>query len=421
MTYKVFTLGCKVNTYESMYLENELQKIGYLPSINPSWVILNTCSVTDAAENKVKKMYRRILREHPLAKLVVIGCHSQIYFNDLLAEPNIKILLGNSGKSKVAAYILKYDQTGETTKYINDLQKTCFDDMFIDNFDNRKRAFIKIQDGCDNYCSYCIIPTTRGSLRSKKMEIVVDEINQLVLKGYREIVLTGIHTGKYNDGCNNFYDLLVNIINLTNLERIRISSIEINELTDEILNLLKNPRFMTHLHIPLQSGSDEMLKLMNRKYKKAYFISRITDINKKLPKYLITTDIIVGHPQETEELFLETLDTLNKLRFSNIHVFPYSSRKGTISSTMPDLDKTIKKDRVKTIINLNKEINNQVLASYHNQLLTVLVEKKTGNYYFGHSNEYLPVYIKSNQDLENRVIDLLVKLENGRLVGEIND
>lgn len=421
MTYKIFTLGCKVNTYESMYLENELAKLNYQLSDCPDWVILNTCSVTDTAEQKVKKTYRRILRDYPTTKVVFMGCHSQLYFEDLVNEPAIKILLGNSGKNKVAEYILKYDQTNEPTKYLNNLKQTCFDDMFIDHFENRKRAFVKIQDGCDNYCSYCIIPTTRGSVRSKKMAVVIDEINHLVTNGYQEVVLTGIHTGKYCDNENDFYTLLQNIITHTSINRIRISSVEINELTDQIIELLNNPRFMLHLHIPIQSGSNEMLSIMNRKYDKPYFINRINEIRNNLPGVLVTTDLIVGHPYETEQLFIETIETLNIIKFANIHVFPYSKRENTVSSTMPDIPNDVKKERVKTILNLNNEINNQITKSYHGSKLSVLVEKKINDLYFGHSSEYLPVYIKSNHNIENKIIELNVTFENDRLIGEYHD
>lgn len=421
MTYKIFTLGCKVNTYESMYIENELAKVNYQLDQDPDWVILNTCSVTDTAEIKVKKTYRRILREYPKAKVAFIGCHSQLYFNDLIDEPNIKILLGNSGKHQVAEYILKFDKTGEMTKYLNDLKQACFDDMFIDHFEKRKRAFVKIQDGCDNYCSYCIIPTTRGSVRSKKLNIVIDEINRLVDNGYQEVVLTGIHTGKYNDGEHDFYILLKTIINNTTVPRIRISSVEINELTDEILELLKNPRFMKHLHIPLQSGSDETLSLMNRKYDKSFFINRVLDIRKMIPGVLITTDLIVGHPYETDQLFMETVETINVIQFAHIHVFPYSRRDNTVSSTMPDVSNDIKKQRVKSIMKLSSELNNQITASYDGLKLSVLVEKYHDGFYFGHSSEYLPVYIKSNQNIENKIIEVTVKYIDNRLVGDYHD
>ena len=272
-----------------------------------------------------------------------------------------------------------------------------FEDMYIDTFGTKTRAYVKIQDGCENYCTYCIIPYVRGKCRSKKLETVISEITSLVNNGYKEIVLTGIHTGSYGvDISVKFSTLLKELIKIPNLYRLRISSIEVTELNSEVLEVLKNSKIIcNHLHIPLQAGSDEILKLMNRKYDLDFFIKKIEEIRDIRPDISITTDIIVGFPGETEDLFLETINNSKKIAFSKIHVFPYSERKGTPAEKFPDkVDIHTRKLRSKRLIEISEELEKEYMQKFIGKKLDVLIERYKDGYSYGHSSNYIELKIE---------------------------
>lgn len=420
MTFKIITLGCKVNTYESEYMLEELLKSGYFYNEEkPEIVIINTCSVTNIADNKSLKIVRRVKREHPDSILVVCGCSVQ---NDSTKyqELDIDILLGNREKSKIVALIKNYIQTKEKYQYLTNNRDLDFEDMKVSKFTTHTRAFIKIQDGCNNFCSYCIIPYTRGNIRSKNFVSVLKEARELVLNGHKEIVLTGIHTGSYNDNGKNLSDLLVELAKTPELERIRISSIEITELDSKFMDTLKNnPKICNHLHIPLQSGSDNVLKRMNRKYDKAYFASKIKEIRKVRPDISITTDCIVGHPYETEKDFQEYLDFCQEMKFSKIHVFPYSIRIGTASATMPQITSIIKKERTQKLLSLSNELEKEYNSKFIGKILEIITEEKYGEYIIGHTSNYLKVYIKGDYMLNNIYKVKLEKVDNNNLYGTV--
>jgi len=330
MKYYIINLGCKVNAYESKVMSDLLLNANYTKgSIDDADIyIVNTCFVTNVAEHKSFQMIRKAVRNKK--KLVIVcGCLPQIKYKEVSQIDGVDIVIGNKDKSKIVEYIDNYKNKIDK---IYDLSNVSFEDMKLNNFD-KTRAFVKIQDGCNNFCSYCIIPYTRGGVRNKKKEIVLDEVSNLVLNGHKEIVLTGIHTGNYNDNGYDLACLLNDLVMIDGLKRIRISSIEITEINDRVLEVFKNSKVLVdHIHIPLQSGSDEILRLMNRKYDKEYFINKINEIRSIRPLISITTDVIVGFPNETEELFLETVDTIKKVNFSKLHVFPYSVREGTVAA-----------------------------------------------------------------------------------------
>ena len=354
MKFYIYTLGCKVNTYESNIMKELLERSGYIYSEDADIYIVNTCTVTNTSDNKSLKLLRRLRREHENAILVAVGCLSQVNPDNIDAD----IILGNVGKGNIIKYIREYE--GKKIVDIRDIMESPFEIMELTNFD-KTRAFVKIEDGCENYCSYCIIPYTRGKVRSKKKEDVLKEVKNLISNGHSEIVLTGIHTGHYYDGDYSFYNLLCDLVKIEGLKRLRISSIEITEINDDIIELFKNSKILVdHIHIPLQSGSDTILKLMNRKYDKKYFIDRIEKIRESRKDISITTDIIVGFPNESEELFNETMDTVDKIRFSKIHVFPYSRRKGTKADSMDNqVPEEVKKARVRRLIKKSEELENE--------------------------------------------------------------
>ena len=338
MKFLITTLGCKVNTYESNVIRDILLNNGYEEVKEKSDIcIINTCTVTNTAHQKSVKTIRRMIKENTGSIVVVIGCDSQVNADTIKDIEGVSIILGNKNKSKILDYIETYKENHKQIIDIYDLSNQKFECMKLNNF-NKTRAFVKIQDGCENFCSYCIIPYTRGNVRSKKIEDVIEEVTTLVNENHREIVLTGIHTGHYgSDLAYNFAYLLNEIIKINGLERIRISSIEINEITDEVLEVIKKSNIIVdHIHIPLQSGCDKTLKEMNRKYDTKFFIEKINKIWSIRPNISITTDVIVVFPNETEEDFNQTIETIKKINFSKIHVFPFSLRKGTKAEELPN-------------------------------------------------------------------------------------
>ena len=408
----ILTLGCKVNTYESEFVINELKKAGYIikdfDDICDVYII-NTCTVTNNSDSKSKKMIRQAIRRNPNACVVAMGCFIQA--NPDISIDGLDILIGNKDKSKIVELLDEYFKNKEVMKIEYTGRIKEFEDMYINTFPGRTRAFVKIQDGCDNFCTYCIIPFVRGKCRSKEESKVVEEVTDLVKNGYKEIVLTGIHTGSYGQDLDtDFADLLEKLVKIDGLSRLRISSIETTELNDKLLNVLRNSKVLVdHLHIPIQAGSNEILKAMNRKYDLDYFFSKIEEIRSIRPNISISTDVIVGFPTETEELFLKTIDTCKKIGFSKLHVFPYSERKGTASSRMSNkIDEHEKKLRSRRLIEVSKELEIDYMKKFIGKELEVLIEEYKDGYSYGHTGNYLYVKIKGKLP-HNEMVNVTVK------------
>lgn len=402
-TVGILTLGCKVNTYESEYIISKLKENNYqikeFTDICDVYII-NTCTVTNTSDIKSKKMIRSAIKRNPNACVVALGCF--IEANKDYEIEGLDIVIGNKDKSKIIELLDEYFEKQETLRRLYNEEKTTFEDMYINSFPGRTRAFVKIQDGCENFCSYCIIPFVRGKCRSKKQEQVIKEINDLVENGYQEVVLTGIHTGNYGVDLNtNFANLLKEIVKINKLKRLRISSIEITELTQEVLDVLKeNKVIVDHMHIPLQAGSNEILKLMNRKYDLNYYYNKIKEIRKIRPEISITTDVLVGFPGETEEMFQRTIQTCRELELTKMHVFPFSLRKNTKAEELPDhIDNEEKKSRARRLLEVSKELELNYYNKYLNKEVEVLVEETKENASFGHTGNYL--YVKVNKKLEH--------------------
>ncbi len=392
MKFNIITLGCKVNAYESNYISESLENNGFLfceDFKEANIVIINTCTVTDTSDKKSLKMVRRVKRENPNAILVVCGCSSQNN-KELYESLDIDILLGNKNKSKIVDIIHDYIEDKKRYNFINDERKIPFEDMFITKF-NQVRAYIKIQDGCDNFCSYCIIPFVRGSIRFKDYDEILKEAQSLIEKGIKEIVLTGIHTGSYHFNDKDLTDLIYDLSKLSGLERLRLSSVEITELNDRFLEMLKvNKVFCDHLHVPLQSGCDKILKVMNRKYDTKYYSDKIAKIRSIVPDIAITTDVIVGHNYETEEDFEKTYSFCENIKFAKIHVFPYSKRTGTAASKMPEeVKEEAKKDRAKRLIALSEKLEKDYFAKFKGREIKVLIEEVKNGKSIGHTSNYL--------------------------------
>ena len=412
MKFYIYTLGCKVNSYESRIMTEDLINAGYVEekdnNIPADIYIINTCSVTNTADSKSLKLIRQAIKKNKDAIIVVCGCLAQVKPETVNIE-GVDIVIGNKNKSKVSEYINEYVKNKNKKTDIYDISNVEFETMKLNNFD-KTRAFIKIQDGCNNFCAYCIIPYTRGSVRSKPREDILNEIDHLTLNGHKEIVLTGIHTGNYGSEFDNydFADLLNEIVKIKKLSRIRISSIEITELNDRVLEIIKNNNVLVdHLHIPLQSGSDEILKLMNRKYDTKYFIEKINKIRKLRPDISITTDVILGFPNETDKNFNETIETIKKVDFSKLHVFPYSKREGTKAATMEgQIKEEVKKQRVMELLKLSKELENKYMNKFIGKTLTFIPEVYKDGYLIGHTGNYLLIKLKGCEELLHKEVSV---------------
>lgn len=421
MKAAIHTLGCKVNIYESEYIINILKENGYQIvdfDSKADIYIINTCTVTNTSDKKSEKMIKRARKQNKDAIIIAMGCHAQIKGDNIDAD----IIIGNKDKSKIISLIEEYQENKNKIKRIYNLDNVSFEDMYISSFNSHTRAFVKIQDGCDAFCSYCIIPYARGPIRSKDPKTVIKEITSLVENGYKEIILTGIHTGKYGKDINyTFEQLLKDIIKIKNLYRIRISSIEINELTNPILNLIKDNQVIAkHLHIPLQSGSDKILKLMDRKYDLKFYKDRIEKIRKMIKDVSITTDLIVGFPNENEKDMEDTLKFLKEIKFTKIHTFPYSKREGTKAASMENqIDETIKRKRVKTVLELSDQLEQDFYQSKLNKTEELIIEQTKDGKSYGYTSNYIKVEINSPLR-PNEVISVKInKVNNKKVTGKI--
>lgn len=420
MKVGICSLGCKVNIYESELVTNILKNNNYTVvdfEDKADIYIINTCSVTNESDKKSRKMINRAKKNNPAAIIIVMGCYSQVNAEDI----DVDIVLGNKDKSKIVEIIEEYIKTKQKKKIIYDLTKVDFEKMEITNFDSHTRAFVKIQDGCNAFCSYCIIPYVRGRVRSKDPEDVIKEVTTLVEKGYKEIVLTGIHTGRYGTDINTTLEELLNkLVNIPNIYRIRLSSIEINEITPGIKELLKENKVMAkHLHIPLQSGSNKILKLMNRRYNKEEFLSMVDNL-RDIPDISLTTDLIVGFPNEDEEEFNETIDTLKKIGFTKIHTFPYSKRKGTPAATMDNqVSPEEKKKRVHRILDLSNKYEHNFYESKIGKIYDGVVEIHSNGTTIVHTSNFIPVIINDIVE-DGTIVDVKIeKVEDLKVYGRI--
>lgn len=423
MSFAIHTFGCKVNIYESEYVTNLMQQNNYTLvnySDEADIYIINTCTVTNEADKKDRKLIHTTRKNHSNAILIVMGCYSQLNPNDIDAD----IVIGNKYKSKVIQLLDEFLNNRKKIVKIEDLSNANFEDMYINRFINHTRAFVKIQDGCNAFCTYCTIPYARGGLRSKNPQNVINEVTNLVNNGYQEIVLTGIHTGRYGKELNtNLENLLKELIKIKGIFRIRLSSIEINEITDGIIELIKKNEIMAkHLHIPLQSGCDSILKLMGRKYSVNYFIKKINKIKKEIPDISITTDLIVGFPGENDDYFNETIDTINKIKFTKIHTFPYSRRNGTLAANMANqIDGNIKKCRSREIISMSDRFEKIYYKSKIGNVYDGIVETRSDGKKIVVTTNYIPVLIDEDLNLINntKVNVEIIKVLDDKILGKL--
>ena len=424
-TFAIATLGCKVNSFESeSYLESLVER-GYEEvdfKQKADVYIINTCCVTNTAASKSRQRISQAQRNNPDALLCVVGCYVQTHAEDLKAQLGIDILIGANGKADLASRI--DDALKHQTHFVEDTKQAIpvFEELKVSQFQHQTRAFLKIQDGCDQFCAYCIIPFARGRERSLAPQDVMAQA-RILSESHPEIVLAGIHTGRYGKEHRSDLTQMIKeiLIEAPKLKRIRISSIEVTEITDEFIDLMKNePRIARHLHIPIQSGCDATLQRMKRPYTVHAFLERIAAIRKALPDISISSDLIVGFPQENEEEFLVTLNTVKKAQFSFMHVFPYSKRANTEAADMAGQnDPQCKKQRVQAAQLTSNKLKTDYQLSLIGDQLEVIIEEVDENGAFGHSSEYLPVFIKnSTHQPKDLVVLIAVDRVDGNVIGE---
>lgn len=424
------TLGCKVNQYDSDAMRTLFIHRGYKP-VEHSEVadvyIINTCSVTSIGDRKSRQVIRKIRRNNPDAVIAATGCYAQVAPEELEKMGDVDVIVGHQDRNKIVDYIEEAEKSEKTVNAVKDIMSIReYENLTVDpEGEVKARAFVKVQEGCDNYCTFCIIPYARGRLKSRKQEDAVDEIKKLVEKGYREVVLTGIHLGNYGRDLRNgtsLSTLVSELLKIPNLLRIRLGSIESVELSDELINIIKNEkRVCHHLHLPLQSGSDAVLKSMNRHYRLRQYKDLIAMLREKIPNLALTTDLIVGFPGETEENFKETLNTLHELKFSAIHVFPFSKRTGTPAAMYPNqISNEEKKKRVHRVQELEKKISKEFRCEFLNKIVHVLAENKKEEYFEGFSDEYIRVTIKGENVKRGHLYSVIVEeVTDEGLIGRV--
>lgn len=448
-TFEIETLGCKVNEYESAYYAEQLEKAGFVQAEagEPADVlIINTCTVTNTAAAKSRRKINRMKRENPNAFCAAAGCFVQVSSEEERSALGVDLLVGASHKDELAKRIIEAldkrdaagaaDAVSSTSSEDGGDEERCdlveesrnlteFESMPIGHFEGQHRAFLKIQDGCNQYCAYCQIPIARGPERSQIPADVISSAKQLAENGHQEIVLTGIHTGRYHFRGTNLSMLLAQLLEETpNDVCYRISSIEITEVTDELLDLMAaNPRVLPHLHIPIQAGDDRTLARMKRPYTTRQFLDRLDEIREKVPHISISTDVITGFVQESDDEFEQTVQTLKDCAFSFLHVFPYSRRKGTAADAMTGfINGTIAKERTDRLLELSRELREQDMKRFDSaQVLVERAYDKQPDVYLGYTSQYHPVQIYSEIPLKGRVDVKINGITDGRYTAVLKE
>lgn len=427
-TFNIITLGCKVNQYESEAVEEIFEARGYKKKQeNADIYVINTCTVTNMSDRKSRQMISRARRDNPEAVIAVMGCYSQVKPEEVSQIEGVDIVLGSRNKEEVVDLCEDVLQNKDAIDKVLSLSETkTIEDLEISNQEAMTRAYMKIQDGCNMYCSYCLIPYARGNISSRDMESIKNEAKRLAHNGYKEIVLTGIHVSSYGKDLKNgtsLIDVIEEVANTDGIERIRLSSMEPRHITRDFLERMKaTKKACDHFHLSLQSGSDDILKAMNRKYDTKIFKEKVDLIREVFPNAGLTTDIIVGFPTETDENHEETKNFVKDIKFAKTHLFKYSKRDGTKAATMkPEVNGNIKKERLKELEEIEQVNKREFLEKQIGKTLSVLFESKSDmdGYKSGYSTNYLRVNVKDEID-DNEIRDCLItEIKNDELIGEL--
>ncbi len=416
-TFAMMILGCKVNDYEATYVREKLLQKGYREvsfKDTADIYIIFTCCVTNTAESKTRKYLHRARKQNPDAYIAAVGCLVQIRKDDPEVFKDIDLLIGSNHKEEIVSRI-EERFSGSTVE--SDIP-VHFEELSLSSYPGKSRAFLKIQDGCNQFCSYCIIPYARGRERSADHNFVLKEAKKLA-ECSRELVLTGIHTGRYNDGEYDLTHLVKDLLKIEKLQTIRLSSIEMNEITDELLDLFQSEKMGKNLHIPVQALTNETLKAMNRPYTIEQYKQRIKEIRERIPDISISTDLITGFPGESDELFEKAMKELEEIRFSFVHVFPYARKSGTKADKMEGhIDNAVKKERVNRVIEKQKAISEGFHRSFIDKTVSVLIEKSENGKSYGYAKQYF--YVEVNRELPiGEIVQVRIKdADSERITGE---
>ena len=420
-----FALGCKVNQYESEAIAELFAEKGYeIVGIDEEAdvYVINTCTVTNFGDKKSRQLIRKVKRQNENAIVAVVGCYAQTAPKELMEIAGVNLVIGTKDRAQIVEMVEQYDRANGVENHVSDIMKErVFEPLSIQKLANRTRAYLKIQDGCSQYCSYCIIPYARGPIRSREPQEVVAEVKRLAENGFKEVVLTGIHVASYGKDRRDtsLLDILKQVHEVEGIERIRFSSIEPNVVTEEFAQTMAAlPKVCDHFHLSLQSGCDKTLKEMNRKYDPEKYRQAAATLRKYLPKVALTTDIIVGFPGETEEDFRESYAFAEEIGFAKIHVFPYSPKRGTPAAARKDqLLNAVKAERSHTLIQLSDKMAAEFLVDAVGTDAEVLYERAVGDgIYEGHTTNYMKVHGRSEVDLTNRICKTHITRAEGEML-----
>lgn len=421
-----YTLGCKVNQYETESIKNQLIKKGYEEvsfEDKADIYIVNSCTVTSVADRKTRNMLRRAKKINPNGAVIVTGCYAQTNSKELLEMEDIDYVVGNTDKSGIVNFIEDIEnRTMEKLKNHNIFLDSEYTEYEFATLREMSRAYVKIQDGCNNFCSYCKIPFARGKSRSRQKDNILKEITKLSQEGFKEIILIGINLGAYGEDLENggnFEDLLKDILKIDGIERVRIGSVYPDKISDEFIEMFANSKLMPHLHISLQSCDDTVLKRMRRKYGSSLIEERLTKLRKAVPNMEYTADVIVGFPGESQEMFENSYNLIDKIGFSGLHIFQYSDRENTLASTFEDkIDPKVKKERADELEKLKEIMAERERKKYLDRELKVLVEEEKDGYLYGYSENYLRVKFKGKATSLNHIVSVKIdSLEKEMLIG----
>lgn len=411
------TLGCKVNLYDTEAMAELFTEKGYEVVDFEEYAdvyLINTCTVTNLGDKKSRQMIRRAKRINPNSVVVATGCYAQVASEEVAKIEGINIVIGTKNRSEIVETVENYvDENGVVNNVSDIMGEKEFEPLQISRLTNRTRAYIKIQEGCNRYCTYCIIPYARGPIRSRKPEEVIEEVKKLAENGFKEVVLTGIHVASYGLDLGNITlaDIIEKVHSVNSIERIRFSSMEPLAIDDDfVARMAKLPKVCDHYHLSLQSGCNRTLKRMNRKYNAEQYAEACERLRNAFPNVAITTDIIVGFPDETEEDFKESLAFAKKMKLDKIHTFPYSPKKGTPAAKMKNqISGDVKSQRSKEMIALSDKMNIDFLNNNIGKTVPVLFEDMENGFWQGHTTNYIKVLVKSDENLNNKIVD--VKLD----------
>lgn len=423
----VYTLGCKVNQYESEAMIENFKATGFEVvdyEDKADYYVINTCTVTSISDRKSRQFMRRAKKRNPEAVIAVVGCYSQVAPEQVEAIDEVNVVLGTNEKKDIVKYLESATSSSKIVQVEAIMNVKKYDELSIEDTVDKTRVFMKIQDGCNQYCSYCIIPYARGPIRSREPENILKEAKRLADKGFKELVLTGIHLSSYGLDLKttSLIEMIEALDQIEGIERIRLGSLEPKVITVDFVSRLKKLKhFCNHFHLSLQSGSDTVLNRMNRKYDTEMYYSSVLLLRDALENVSFTTDIIVGFPDETEEEFLETLAFVQKVEFSKVHIFKYSPREGTKAAVMKNqIHGEIKTDRSHRLQAICSIVESKILESYVGKVVPVLFEDVVDGYYEGITESYLRISTLSLNDIINTIVDIEVtEYKNGKLYGKM--